>query len=251
MIENKILLPEEIVSNLNLQDLPGEIWKDIVGYEGIYQISSLGRVKSLSRIKQRKSNLKITNEILQKILDLKSQGKSLRFLSNEFKIDRRQITKHLKRYKGFLDFNEDILSVTRIRRLQVDKDGYYKVILIKNGKQKPFRVHRLVGEAFLDNQNKKPEINHKDGNKQNNLYTNLEWVTVKENDFHARFHGLKKPSFGEKSGMSKLKEDLVKRMKTIFSYGFFSKMEVAQICGVNYKNAHSILSGKTWKHIII
>lgn len=35
--------------NYSPEDLPGEVWRDVVGYEGIYQISSLGRVKSLAR----------------------------------------------------------------------------------------------------------------------------------------------------------------------------------------------------------
>ena len=39
----------EIYQNLSLEDLPNEEWRDVVGYEGLYQVSNLGRVKSLSR----------------------------------------------------------------------------------------------------------------------------------------------------------------------------------------------------------
>lgn len=42
-------MQEEIYKNLSLEDLPGEVWKDVVGYEGLYQVSNLGRVKMLSR----------------------------------------------------------------------------------------------------------------------------------------------------------------------------------------------------------
>lgn len=41
-------MQEEIYKNLSLEDLPGEVWKDVVGYEGLYQVSNLGRVKSLN-----------------------------------------------------------------------------------------------------------------------------------------------------------------------------------------------------------
>lgn len=42
-------------------------------------------------------------------------------------------------------------------------------------------IHRLVGEAFVENPYNKPEIHHKDNNPKNNHFTNLMWVTRKEN----------------------------------------------------------------------
>ncbi len=64
--------------------------------------------------------------------------------------------------------------------------GYYRVRLWLNGYAKNFLVHRLVAEAFIQNIDKKPEVNHKDGDKSNNCVENLEWVTGIENKKHCR-----------------------------------------------------------------
>ena len=63
------------------------------------------------------------------------------------------------------------------------------VRLYKNGVPKKFLVHRLVAQAFLS-KSKKPQVNHIDGNKQNNYYKNLEWATSQENNKHAFDTGL-------------------------------------------------------------
>lgn len=104
---------------------PRRIWKDIQGYEGLYQVSKLGEVRSLN-------------------------------------------------YKGFTGKIQNLTLTLR-------KDGYLRVNLIKNGKKKQYAVHRLVAQAFLENPNKYNIVNHKDLNRSNNLFTNLEWVTQKEN----------------------------------------------------------------------
>ena len=67
--------------------------------------------------------------------------------------------------------------------LKPDKNegGYLYVNLYKEGKQKRFRVHRLVATAFLDNPNNYPEVNHKNEIKTDNRVDNLEWCTPKYN----------------------------------------------------------------------
>lgn len=74
--------------------------------------------------------------------------------------------------------------------------GYLNVDLYNNGKRKKAKIHRLVGEAFVDNPSNKEQINHIDGNKHNNSAENLEWVTASENMRHAFDKGLTKPSNG-------------------------------------------------------
>ena len=70
--------------------------------------------------------------------------------------------------------------------------GYLIIQLYKQGKRKTKAIHRLVANAFIDDPLNKPQVNHKDGNKQNNNISNLEWCTQSENNFHAYKMGLKK-----------------------------------------------------------
>lgn len=69
----------------------------------------------------------------------------------------------------------------KILKLKKCRDGYLKVCLCKNKSKYYVFVHRLVANAFITNPNRYPIINHKDENKANNCYTNLEWCTQKYN----------------------------------------------------------------------
>lgn len=63
--------------------------------------------------------------------------------------------------------------------------GYWRVGIQINGKQKHFAIHRLVAKAFIPNPDNLPQINHIDGNKNNNCVSNLEWCTNEYNRQHA------------------------------------------------------------------
>lgn len=88
-----------------------------------------------------------------------------------------------------------MFSIKRNRILKHKSNGVYKNIALHKNKRSYYRyIHRLVCEAFCDNPNNKPMVNHIDGNKLNNHYLNLEWVTKGENQAHAFRTGLRIPS---------------------------------------------------------
>lgn len=92
---------------------------------------------------------------------------------------------NLGRIMSFHRGKTKLLSLTN-----KNEKGYLKLTLCKNGKQKTYKVHRLVANAFLPNENEYNELNHKDGNKLNNCVSNLEWITHKENIMHSYRTGL-------------------------------------------------------------
>lgn len=77
-----------------------------------------------------------------------------------------------------------IRDVPHTLKKAVDKDGYYRGIIRGNKTYKAFGYHRLVAEHFVVNPSGFPQVNHIDGNKKNNHYTNLEWVDHSGNQRH-------------------------------------------------------------------
>lgn len=106
-----------------------EIWKDIPGFEGLYQVSNFGKIKSLNYARH-----KVAQDI----------------------------------------------------KPTYTKDRYLKVILHKCGYRKTVPIHRLVCEAFVSKVEGKEEVNHINGDKEDNRAINLEWVTHLENVRHSK-----------------------------------------------------------------
>lgn len=84
-------------------------------------------------------------------------------------------------------FNSKGIKISRF----LDKDGYFYVLFRKKNGERRIRkkifVHRIVAQSFIPNPNHFPEVNHIDGNKQNNSISNLEWVSSSQNQIHSRY----------------------------------------------------------------
>lgn len=82
---------------------------------------------------------------------------------------------------------DDEGNVYRKLKPQICTNGYMDFKFGQGGNHR--RIHRMVAEAFIPNPGNKPEVNHKDRDITNNHYTNLEWVTRKENMEHMYSNG--------------------------------------------------------------
>lgn len=123
---------------------------------------------------------------------------------------------------------------------------YFYTMLTINGKGKKFYNHRLVAECYLENTENKPQVNHKDGDKLNNHYSNLEWVTRQENMNHAKENGLMCTNFRPAS--AKLNKEEVEKIKEMYKNGM-STRKIAEKVKVGKSSVHLIVSGKSYKHL--
>jgi hypothetical protein len=114
-------------------------------------------------------------------------------------------------------------------------------------------LHRVVAYHFLDNPDNLPQINHIDGDKQNNDVSNLEWCTPKENVRHAIETGLFDNvkvlgAKGQTNPNSKLTEDDVQHIRWLATEGI-KAIVLAKEWDVSQASISNILAGKTWAHI--
>ena len=137
-------------------------------------------------------------------------------------------------------------------KIQKSAYGYSLIPLSKNGITISYTVGRLVAQHFVhnDNPNEKIEANHIDGNKRNNYYKNLEWISHLENMRHARRIGLKDDR-GEKSWSAKTTEQDVINIRQNFVQHKTRLTDLANKYNLSTSTISDILKNKTWKHINI
>ena len=155
-----------------------EVWKDVKGYEGLYQVSNLGRVKRATTGKVLKA-CKITG-------------------------------------------------------------GYLGVTLYKNSIVSSTKIHRLVAQAFIPNNENKPQVNHIDEDKTNNVVSNLEWVTAKENSNH----GTRNERIGKVISKSKSIPIIAINIKTGEFQEFYGSRECARQLGLHQSTITRVLQGR-------
>lgn len=137
----------------------------------------------------------------------------------------------------------------KILKDRISLKGYHSVHLSNGKKIYQKKIHRLVAEAFINNEKNKPEVNHKDGNKGNNIVSNLEWCTSKENQNHALKNKIYNVAVGERQGNSKLKNKDVISIRKEYKNGGISYFQLSEKYGICFQSIGSIVNYKTWKHI--
>lgn len=131
----------------------------------------------------------------------------------------------------------------------ITEQRYCIVNLYKNGVDRHFKVHRLVAFVFIENKFNKKTVNHKDGNKTNNNFENLEWCNHSENHLHAyRKLNRKAPSLGRKGkdafrSVAVCQFDLSGNLIKIFD----SQRIAAQELGISSGHISSVCKGKRKK----
>ena len=187
-----------------------------------------------------------------------------------------EIWKSINGYEGYYEISNlgNVCSLDRFvqakrcskyflkgKRLKASpgKIGYPVVQLFKNGKSERIYVHRLVAEHFIPKVEGKEIVNHIDGNKANNHYRNLEWVTHSENHMHAFLTGLFVPGSSNKNGKvqgennykAKLKEsDVIFILENARKNGGdMTTVELAKNFNVSRTAISAILNRRNWKHI--
>ena len=133
--------------------------------------------------------------------------------------------------------NERILKPHSVGR------GYLQIGLHKEGKTYDKLIHRLVAEAFIDNPNNLPCVNHKDENKGNNHVQNLEWVSYKENDNYGTRNKRNAEARINHPNMSKIV--LQYSLDGTFIKEYHSVQEVERQLGFNQGNIASCCRGNT------
>lgn len=175
-----------------------EEWKSIKGYEGLYEVSSFGRVRSL----------------------------------NHLEVVPSRWGRLIKRWKK-----------GRVLTPRERAHGYVAVSFSFRGKDQP--IHHLVAEAFIGKRPKNYQINHKDGDKKNNNFENLEWVTCKENLRHARERGLSRSNKGKK--WKHLTFSKINEIRILWEREKLSQKKIAKKMGVSSATIMRVTKGLTFK----
>lgn len=180
--KNRSLIKTMLDNDATIQQIAEKIHCTKSQLECIY----IPKDKTLHDANIKKTNRRHTKAMLAK--ESKAKNSSLQY---NYPLIDNEIWKPILGYENY-----DVSNMGRIRSYskEYDKnylrkpwlsnDGYIRITLAANNKQKTLLVHRIVAQTFMAHDTNKNIVNHKDGNKQNNKLSNLEWVTASENNIH-------------------------------------------------------------------
>lgn len=125
------------------------------------------------------------------------------------------------------------------------KDGYLQVGIGKGSLKKKMYVHRLVAMAFVEGFSDIITINHKDYNKENNHFENLECISREDNARHSYMK--KHKQIGQTNTNAKLTLEDVKTIKKLLNYK--ADKEIASMFNVGRTTIYDIRKENTWKRV--
>ena len=159
---------------------------------------------------------------------------------------------HVLKYDYYVTEQAKVYSPISNRWLKPwkDKDGYLRVTLMDiDGIRKALPLHRIMLMTYNPIANMDMfEVNHKDGDKENNLLDNLEWVSTQENIAHAIKTGLRN-SVGENNPGHKLTEIEVWQIIDLLQHTSYTYKEIATFYNVHEETVARIKRKKSWKHL--
>lgn len=173
------MTPEDTFYYSKLSQLGIEEWLDIPGWEGSYQVSNLGSIRSLSRRVNKRASA--TGKLQTKATTFFVKGRTMRFSSHKF--------------------------------------GHKRVVFRRNDIPETHQVHVLVMRCFVGERPNGHQICHNNGNPEDNCLCNLRYDTPKGNAADKRRHGTNHTAKGEASGSAKLRDDDVRTIRKRYAQG--------------------------------
>lgn len=163
-----------------------------------------------------------------------------------------EIWKDIKEFNGKYKISNTgkVKGVKKILKTQDNGKGYSMVTLscVNNNikTKKTIAVHRLVAVYFVDGYSKNLTVNHIDGNKLNNNFKNLEWITNKENIRHSFRIGLRKSKYNENHHRTKVSTEIIKNIRELYKKGL-RQCEICKIHNLSPRYINDIVKNKRRK----
>ena len=236
-----------------------ELWKDVPGYDGVYQFSNMGRMRTTDHydaanrffkgkiMKPHVTKSNISYQLYKNNIKKDWNVKKLNCLLFPQECDSIEEWRPVVGFEKYYEVSEsgkirsleydEIVNGIHVHRYPkelkqyLNQDGYYMTKLRDN---KRHSIHRLVAEAFIGTTDSSLEVDHIDGNRTNNHYTNLRFVTHRENIQHTIELG------NRLVGNTRSKNYNAKPVKLIDEYGSEHCFDcMMDACGY-IKNNHNI-----------